>query len=107
MKIPYLNFYKKLLQIRKTNSALQKGMYQPLTFDPRRLLAYIRQTSDQIVLVALNFSRRKVGLVISSRLSKNDWTLLLSTHRDELSTIEDRRIKLEPYEALIISLQNS
>lgn len=100
------NFYKKLLQIRKTNAALQKGMYQPLTFDPRRLLAYIRQTPDQIVLVALNFSRRKVGLVVSSRLLKNDWTLLLSTHRDVLPSIEDRRIKLEPYEAMIISLEN-
>ncbi len=100
------HFYRRLLKIRKENAALQKGMYQPLTFDPRRLLAYVRQTSDQIVLIALNFSRRKVGLVISSSLLRHDWELLISTHRDQLPQIEDRRIKLEPYEVLVITSKN-
>jgi alpha-glucosidase len=100
------HFYRRLLQIRKENPALQKGMYQPITFDPQRLLAYIRQTHDQIVLIAINFSRRKVGLVVSSSLIRNEWTLLISTHRDKLPPIEDRKIKLEPYEALLISCKN-
>ena len=100
-----LNFYKKLLQIRKQNPALRQGMYMPLTFDPRRLLAYVRQTSDQIVIVALNFSRRKVGLVVSSSLLQYELKLLLSSHRDQLPVVENRRIKLQAYEVLILSCQ--
>jgi alpha-glucosidase len=100
-----LNFYKKLIRIRKQNPALQSGMYLPLTYDPRRLLAYIRQTSDQVVIVALNFNRRKAGLVLSSSLLRNDWNLLISTHRDQLPVVENRIIKLEGYEVLILSCQ--
>ena len=77
----------------------------PLTFDPRRLLAYVRQTSDQIVIVALNFSRRKVGLVLSSSLLQYEWKLLLSSNRDQLPVVENRRIKLHAYEVLILSCQ--
>ena len=97
-----LSFYKKLLKLRKTNPVLQNGMYIPLTYDPQKLLAYIRQNNQQTALIALNFSKRSVGLVLSSQLLKEEWKLLISNKRDSLPMINDRKITLSGYEALIL-----
>jgi alpha-glucosidase len=97
-----LNTYKKLIAIRKNTSALQKGMYLPLTFEPRRMLAYMRKTSDQEVLVALNFSNRKVGFIASSSILGQDWRLLYSNKREQKPRIRDRKIILLPNEVLIL-----
>ncbi|PKO15439.1 MAG: hypothetical protein CVU39_11030 [Chloroflexi bacterium HGW-Chloroflexi-10] len=102
-----LPLYRSLLRVRKNSSALQGGFYQPLTFDPRRMLAYLRQDSEQTVLVALNFSRRKVKLFLSTSLARTDWQFLYSTHRSECPKIHQRAIQLEPFEVLLLSDSNA
>lgn len=97
-----LNFYKTLIHIRKQNPCLQSGMYLPLTFDPRRLLAYMRKLEDETVLVALNFSRKRVALVVSTSILHQKWSLLLSNKRAEMPSFSNRKIVLEPYEVLLI-----
>ncbi len=96
------HFYKKLLHIRRDSLPLRRGMYMPLTYEPRRLLAYTRQIGEETVLVALNFSRRKTGLVVSSSITRQQWELLLSNKRTTLPMVKDRKIVLQPYEALIL-----
>jgi alpha-glucosidase len=95
--------YQKVIQLRRETEALRRGMFMPLSYEPRRMLAYLRQTSDQSVLVALNFSRRPTALVMGRELLRDSWRLLFSTHRDQMQPIEDRRLMLAPYEALILS----
>ena len=51
-----LAFYKKLLALRHTNSALLDGKYVPLNENDPNVLSYLRQYKDQTVLVALNMS---------------------------------------------------
>ena len=97
-----LNYYKKMLQIRKSTPVLQKGMYLPITYDPQKILAFVRQTSNQTALIALNFSKRNVGLVLSSQLLTGEWKLLISNKRDTFPVIRDRKIMLEGNEALVI-----
>lgn len=97
-----LIFYKRLLHLRKSNPVLQNGMYIPLTYDPQKLLAYIRQNNQQTALIALNFSKKEVGLVLSSQLLREDWILLISNKRDSLPLINDRKIILAGYEVLIL-----
>ncbi len=97
-----LNYYKKIIKIRKTTPALQKGMYLPITYEPHKILAYTRQTSQQTALIALNFSKKNVGLVLSSQFLTGDWTLLISNKRDSLPPIRDRKIMLAGNEALVI-----
>ncbi len=97
-----LNFYKQLISLRKQTQALKSGMYLPLTFDPRRILAYMRKLDDETVLVALNFSRRRIGLIVSTSILHQKWQLLLSTHRLTMPDFRDRKIILEPYEVLLL-----
>ncbi|HZU87121.1 MAG TPA: alpha-amylase family glycosyl hydrolase, partial [Anaerolineaceae bacterium] len=98
-----LNLYRRMIAIRRETPALRKGMFQPLSFDPRRVLAYLRQTEEQTVLVALNFSRRKTRLVLGRTLKGRSWRLLLSSRREELPEFKDGLLPLLPNEVLILS----
>jgi hypothetical protein len=76
-----------------------------LTYDPRSVLGYLRQTSDQTILVALNFSGRAVSLVVGGEIIRSDWELLLSNQRDRLDANRGSSLRLAPNEACIILLK--
>jgi alpha-glucosidase len=95
------NFYKHLLAIRKATPALQQGSFMPLTYDPRQLLAYLRQDAEQTVLVVLNFSNRKVRLAVGPQLRGSDWQLLLSNKRTSVPAITNGWLPLMGNEASI------
>jgi alpha-glucosidase len=100
-----LNFYRQLIAIRRATPALQQGMFMPLSFSPRRVLAYLRQTEEQTVLVALNFSRRRTRLVLGRTLKGGSWKLLLSSRRTEMPEMQDGLLPLLPNEALILAAE--
>ncbi len=78
-------------------------MFQSLTFEPQRLLAYLRQTNDQTVIVALNFGRRPVRLAPGDLVRRSEWELLLSNKRSSIESIRGKQwIPLEGNEALIL-----
>ncbi len=102
-----LNFYKALIRLRKEVPALRDGFFQPLTFEPQRLLAYLRQDRDQTVLVALNFGKRPVKLALGAMVRGSDWDLLLSNKRQRLESIKNTALlKLAGYEALLLIQKN-
>jgi alpha-glucosidase len=98
------NFYRRLIALRRATPALTEGMFQPLTFGARYLMAYLRQTKDQTVLVALNFSGRRQRLVLGAPLTAQRWRLLLSNRRETAPAITRSLLPLEPYEAAIYEL---
>jgi len=102
-----LNFYRQLIALRKSMPALHNGMYQPVTFGTRYLLAYLRQTADQVVLVVLNFSGRRQRLVLGSHLARSGLKLLLSSHRDQLPSIRGNLLPLEPFEAMLLEVKQA
>ncbi len=51
-----LNFYRRVLHLRRTNEALVEGDYVPLHEKDRNVLAYLRSYRGKAVLVALNMS---------------------------------------------------
>ncbi len=83
------NFTKQLLSLRKNCSALQRGDFVPLE-TRRGILAYLRTSAEQGVLVSINFKSRPVSLT----LPQGRWHLLFtnSTHPMEVSAV------LAPYE---------
>ncbi len=101
------HFYRRLIALRRAVPALREGMFQALTFEPQRLLAYLRQTPTETVLVALNFSRRPVNLALGGEVRRAEWELLLSNQRTHLSMpSHELLLPLEGYEALILRQKN-
>ncbi len=96
------HWYRNLIALRRATPALQHGMFQWITFHPRRLLAYLRQTADQSMLVALNFYSHPVRLALGNSLQHTDWQLALSNRRQAPPLIRNGWLHLAGHEALIL-----
>ena len=111
-----LNWYRQLLRLRAKSPALHAGAYVALEDTPTGVFAYRRELDGRGVLVALNLTARDCELAVPPPHSARDdapadaspeetWRVLLSTHRapGEIPTLDqDRRIRLAPYEALLL-----
>jgi alpha-glucosidase len=97
-----LNFYKKLIAVRKAYSALRTGMFTPVTYNPVSILAYLRQQNEQTILIALNFSYRNAPLIFGAELSKQSWKVLVSNKHLEDEIISGRQLELKGNEACIL-----
>ncbi len=97
-----LNFYRSLIALRRRIPPLRRGEFVPITSKPAHILAYLRQTDDQKVLVALNYSNRPQSLEISPAITDLKWELLLSTNRETLE-LSGNHLRLEPLEVLLAS----
>jgi oligo-1,6-glucosidase len=98
-----LNYFRKLVKIRKNNLVLVYGKYRLLDKDNRDIYAYTREGEGKKMLVLLNFTAHnaRANLEIPTAganmiLSNYDSTTA-SSHRKQLSV-------LRPYEAIIYQL---
>ena len=60
-----LNFYRKLIAIRRNSQALCRGSFEPITPNPERVLGYLRQVPDQKVLVAIKLLQTTRTLILA------------------------------------------
>ncbi|MFT3891514.1 MAG: alpha-glucosidase [Anaerolineales bacterium] len=102
-----LNFYKKMLQVRRENPALVFGEYQPLHESSEKYLAFLRQSTSpqQTCLVVINFSEEPQK--IDFELNANALQCVYSTHRTGNEILSPNNLMIEPFEILIIELTSS
>jgi alpha-glucosidase len=91
------NFTRELIRLRRAKTALQRGDFTLLTEQPKEALVYMRETSKQKTLVALNFKNKPAWVEIPDK----KWNLLLSTSR-ETAPDNIASTQLAPYEVLIL-----
>jgi alpha-glucosidase len=89
-----LNFFKKLIAIRRSEPALQKGDFTPLVEDPRRILAYQRTYANDRIVVILNFSSRELSFM----LPEGNWLSMVA----DVDTLVSDSITLSPYQVNIL-----
>jgi alpha-glucosidase len=88
-----LNFFLKVVNIRKASPALQKGTFVPLHHQTHHILSYLREFEKESVLVVLNFSARKLNY----ELPPGRWVSLFDEqHHDQ------NKIHLSPYQVEIV-----
>ena len=87
------SFTKKLLRLRRNNSALQRGNFVPLKTQ-RGILAYIRILDDQCVLIAINFK----GQATSFALPQGIWHTLFTNKTNPV----EGGAPLAPYEVRLL-----
>jgi alpha-glucosidase len=96
-----LTLYRKLLALRRAHSALSIGDYEPIAMTGD-LLAYLRRSSAERFLVALNLGPEPYALTLSSlRMSGR---IVLSTHLDRVGSSNEDTISVRPHEGLVIAL---
>ncbi len=95
-----LNYYRRLLQIRRETPALIAGEYRPLHERARSYLAFLRETQEQAVLVVLNYSAGKYTLRFDLPGTETA-QVLFSSHGRE-GPVRTDRLPLAPFEVLIV-----
>jgi alpha-glucosidase len=61
-----LNYYRRLLAVRRSTPALRLGEYSPLRPDSEQILAFLRQTPQQTVMCVLNYSDKYQALQLDT-----------------------------------------
>jgi alpha-glucosidase len=74
-----LNFYKRLLRVRKSSPALIEGEYLPLHTTAQGYFAFLRKCPTQTVLFVLNYSQERLRLNFSSALKAEESKRALRT----------------------------
>jgi len=98
-----LSFYRRLIWLRKAKPALSRGSYRPLIQQPVGQMAYLRETTDQAILVCLNFFSRPATLNLDpTLLPARQWKPILSSTSREGEPVIGSQVELAPYEALLL-----
>jgi alpha-glucosidase len=103
-----LNWYKQLLAVRRSNSALLDGDYLALNEKDPHVLSYVRKTATDAVIVVINISPapQSVNFKLSKqRLSIKSAKTLLTTQPSLQNNSSVAQLSLEPFAVYIASLQ--
>jgi alpha-glucosidase len=101
-----LNFYKRLLRLRKQTPALIDGEYMPLEQGSEAYFAFLRRSpeTDQSCLVVLNLSDQTQQLRFD--LASSDARCLFSTRLPVGETISLEALRIEPFDIFIGELSS-
>lgn len=94
-----LTLYRRLLAFRKESAALQGGAYIPLDDVPGNCYVYKRETEEEELLMALNFSDEVTLVSLPSSA-----TLELTTYLDKEGLTLGETVELRPHEGVILKL---
>jgi oligo-1,6-glucosidase len=96
-----LNYFKRLVQLRKENLALVYGQYQLLDKANTHVYSYTRQLGKERFLVVLNFSGEKAithtGIKVAAKM-------LLNNYHDGSVSLNNGDISLRPWQACVFKL---
>jgi len=97
-----LTFYRHLLRVRKATPALVEGDYRPVHETVKEVLAFLRSTPEQKVLVLLNFSEKQLSLDFSDRGIKSARVIFSSAGQ---ATSGLSQFMINPFEIWIAELK--
>ncbi len=97
-----LNYFKKMMVLRKTRKALIWGNYSLLDPENKQVYVYAREIDDEKFLIVLNFSPRKTQTRCGTDVRRAE--LILCNYADEPNQNSAESITLRPFEALVYRL---
>ena len=96
-----LNFYKRMLHVRKQSPALKTREYLLLNEHAESYLAFTRMNEEQTCLIALNYSDRTLELDFSKVSENSSMKLIFSSREGQNQILDLARVELVPFETLI------
>ncbi len=102
-----LSYYKKLIQIRRTNPAMRNGAYTPLNATDKNVLAYLRTKDASNVVVVLNMSNapQKIKLDLPAAITGKNGHLIASNVSSPDSASLTKELSLAPFGSYVWELQ--
>ena len=102
-----LNYYKLLLGVRKHTPALMEGEYIPLNKTSKEHFDFLRKTSEQTVLVVLNYTDKSLELDFSrlKEIKGKELHILFSSAERLHGNKAPRGLTISPFEVFIAEVQ--
>lgn len=97
-----LNFYKKILALRKSSPALRLGDYKRIKIENKNVLAYVRNYEDDRKLIVLNFNSSATNIELPKEYTGKASTIFGTARAYEAKL--DKVIPLLPFEVIISDL---
>ena len=95
-----LNYYKKLIKIRKDNEIVVYGKYDLLLEESEEIYSYMRTLNNERLLVICSFSKEETTFNLPSEVEYNSKKLLIGNY-DVCIDEQLEIIKLRPYECRV------
>lgn len=92
------NFYKKIIDLRKSTPALYNGDYKAIDTDNNKVMAYERKKDDNKVYVIHNFSEKEQSITI-----KGIEGMKIKYSNNSKDSIKGSIIKIKPLSSIVIS----
>lgn len=94
-----LNYFRKMIKLRKNNPVLVYGDYQVMLKDHKQIFAYSRSLGGHEMIVLLNFSEETANAELPDGLVTGD--LLINNYQD--ISLKERSLTLKPFQAVIFT----
>ena len=94
-----LNFYKKLIQVYKSESLVKDGAYFDLRPRHKKIFAYERRKDGELLLVISNFSKDVLEHNIMDEYLDYEYVELLNNYEESGAYI------LQPYQSIVLKLK--
>ncbi|HMM30798.1 MAG TPA: DUF3459 domain-containing protein, partial [Clostridia bacterium] len=91
-------FYKKAIALRKAHTALTYGVYAPVDYENKKVIAYTRSGEEETLLIAVNLT----GSPARASLPEAKGECLLSTHAPRPY---ETNLLLAPYEGVVFRVE--
>lgn len=98
-----LNFYKKLIEVKKGNEVFLKGYYKEHTSKSEDYHYYFRVYGGKTMVIIANYKNKNVEFRSHPETAYNSCKLLLHNYEYDRPVLED--MTLRPYEALVYEIE--
>ena len=98
-----LQMVRQLIRIRQTAPALNHGSYLPISVFDDDVMAYLRASGKETILVILNFGKKERVVNLAGNSQKSQ-TILLSTQLDRSDEVSLNALNIRGHEGLIIRM---
>ena len=103
-----LNFYKKLIALRRSNKALRDGNYVTVNPDDPNVLSFLRTSGGEAVLVALNMSDQPQTMAYDlskQGIKQGSGKVLVASPAGSNSSLSLKKIEIPAFGVLIASVK--
>ncbi|MDP4269594.1 MAG: alpha-glucosidase [Bacteroidota bacterium] len=96
-----LNYFRKMVRLRKHNPVLVYGAYKLLVPEDPQVYAYTRTLGNEQFLILLNFSAKKADFALDKKLNP---AFVLINNYPNIET-NGKQVKLAPYQAVVVRMK--
>ncbi|HZL90885.1 MAG TPA: alpha-glucosidase [Pirellulaceae bacterium] len=98
------HYYRRLIELRRTNLIVTYGSYEPLMDAHEQVFAFLRKLNDERWLVILNFTGDAPVFALPSTVEYSAWQTIISNYPARADE-DPRMLTLRPYEARVYRLE--